>query len=69
MENVTGFTSESVSWVREIFAVTLFEEDLDTAKQFYRKVFGLAVVYEDANSAVFKFGSTMINLLEDHISR
>jgi len=64
MENVTGFTSESGSWVKEIFAVTLFEEDLDAAKIFYRKVFGLVVVYEDANSAVFKFGTTMINLLK-----
>jgi catechol 2,3-dioxygenase-like lactoylglutathione lyase family enzyme len=46
-----------------IFAITLFEEDLAAAKQFYQQVFGLPVVFEDANSCVFKIGSTLINLL------
>jgi catechol 2,3-dioxygenase-like lactoylglutathione lyase family enzyme len=47
-----------------IFAITLFVEDLDTAKQFYLKVFGLPLVYEDSNSAVFQIGETLINLLK-----
>ena len=51
-------------WPKEIFAITLFVEDLDAVKQYYGKVFGLPVVYEDPNSAVFKFGNTMINLLK-----
>lgn len=51
-------------WPKEIFAITLFVEDLDATKQFYGRVFGLPVVYEDPNSAVFKFGDTMINLLK-----
>jgi catechol 2,3-dioxygenase-like lactoylglutathione lyase family enzyme len=51
------------SWPNEIFAITLFEEDLAAAKQFHLDVFGLAVVFEDANSCVFKIGSTLINLL------
>ena len=51
-------------WPKEIFAITLFVEDLDAVKQYYAKVFGLPVVYEDPNSAVFKFGNTMINLLK-----
>jgi catechol 2,3-dioxygenase-like lactoylglutathione lyase family enzyme len=51
-------------WPKSIFAVTLFVEDLLAAKQFYLKVFGLPVEYEDDNSAVFKFGGTMINLLK-----
>lgn len=46
-----------------IAAITLFVEDLSNAKQFYRDVFGLPVDYEDANSAVFRFGDTLINLL------
>jgi len=47
-----------------ISAVTLFVEDLPGAKQFYEKVFGLPVFYEDGNSAVFKFENTLINLLK-----
>jgi len=42
----------------------LFVEDLPATKQFYLDVFALPVVYEDANSAVFKFGETLINLLK-----
>jgi catechol 2,3-dioxygenase-like lactoylglutathione lyase family enzyme len=51
------------SWVKRIDAITLFVEDLAAAKQFYQDVFGLPIHYEDANSAVFKFGETLINLL------
>jgi catechol 2,3-dioxygenase-like lactoylglutathione lyase family enzyme len=52
------------SWATSIFAITLLVEDLQTAKQFYLRVFGLPVDYEDDNSAVFKFGSMLINLLK-----
>ena len=51
------------SWPREIGAITLFVEDLGAAKAFYREVFGLPVAFEDDASAVFDFGSTIINLL------
>jgi catechol 2,3-dioxygenase-like lactoylglutathione lyase family enzyme len=51
------------SWAKSIFAVTLLVENLQAAKQFYLRVFDLPVDYEDENSAVFKFGSTLINLL------
>ena len=52
------------AWPRGIFAITLFTEDLEQAKEFYQNVFGLPIDYEDSNSAVFKFGSTLINLLK-----
>ena len=52
------------SWARSIYAITLFVENLEATKQFYREVFDLPVVYEDNNSAVFKFGDTLINLLK-----
>ena len=45
-------------------AVTLFVEDLDAAKAFYTDVFGLPVFVEDQDSAVFKFGGTLVNLLK-----
>jgi catechol 2,3-dioxygenase-like lactoylglutathione lyase family enzyme len=47
-----------------IDAVTLFVEDLERSKVFYRNVFGLSVFFEDENSAVFKFENTLINLLK-----
>src|SRR5437868_7390743 len=52
------------AWPQAIAAITLFVEDLAAAKEFYRKAFGLPVVFEDNNSAVFKFGNTVINLLK-----
>jgi catechol 2,3-dioxygenase-like lactoylglutathione lyase family enzyme len=52
------------SWVKGIDAITLFVEDLAAAKQFYQDAFGLPIHYEDDNSAVFKFGDTLINLLD-----
>ncbi|HLX78326.1 MAG TPA: VOC family protein [Acidimicrobiales bacterium] len=47
-----------------IDAITLFVENLDEAKGFYQEVFGLPVHFEDSNSAVFRFGDTLINLLK-----
>ena len=52
------------SWPGGIYAITLFSEDLPASKQFYQKVFGLPVAFEDDNSAVFKFKDTLINLLK-----
>jgi catechol 2,3-dioxygenase-like lactoylglutathione lyase family enzyme len=49
---------------KSIDALTLFVEDLERSKLFYQDVFGLPVLFEDENSAVFKFANTMINLLE-----
>jgi catechol 2,3-dioxygenase-like lactoylglutathione lyase family enzyme len=56
-------TNAQQGWPGGIAAITLFVEDLSAAKAFYGNVFGLPVHYEDANSAVFTFGDTMINLL------
>ena len=51
-------------WPKGIAAITLFVEDLEEAKQFYREVFGLPVFFEDHDSAVFRFGDTLVNLLK-----
>ena len=64
MDQITGKDAEVSSWAKGIYAITLFVEDLEIAKQFYGKVFGLPVVFEDDNSSVFKFGDTLINLLK-----
>ena len=44
--------------------VTLFVEDLDAARQFYLDVFGVPLVFEDDESVVFRFGGTLVNLLQ-----
>jgi len=56
--------NKEVAWPKGIGAITLFVEELVASKQFYQKTFGLPVVFEDENSAVFKIGSTLINLLK-----
>ena len=47
-----------------IDAITLFVEDLETSKAFYRDAFDLQVVFEDEDSAVFDFQSSVVNLLK-----
>ena len=47
-----------------VYAITLFVEDLAAAKAFYGAVFDLPVHVETADSAVYAFGGTMVNLLE-----
>jgi lactoylglutathione lyase len=64
MDHMTGTGADMRAWPKGIGAITLFVEDLAAAKQFYLKVFGLPVDYEDDNSTVFKFGNTLINLLK-----
>jgi len=63
MGQITGKGADVSAWPKGIFAITLFVEDLKTAKEFYQMAFGLPVVFEDDSSAVFKFGDTFINLL------
>jgi catechol 2,3-dioxygenase-like lactoylglutathione lyase family enzyme len=52
-----------VTFPKGIHAITLFTEDLATAREFYQRVFGLPIHFEDDVSAVFNFGNTLINLL------
>jgi lactoylglutathione lyase len=54
----------TTTWPTGISAITLFVEDLEATKGFYRDVFGVPMTYEDEASAVFEFGNTMINLLK-----
>ena len=64
MDPITGQNANMSSWPQGIAAITLFVEDLAAARQFYRETFGLPLAFEDANSAVFKFGNTLVNLLQ-----
>ena len=51
-------------WPGSITAITLFVDDLAATRAFYLEVFGLPILFEDENSAVFRFDNTMINLLK-----
>jgi len=59
-----------LSWsLKRVDVITLFADDLERSKSFYRDVFGLAVVYEDEDSTVFRFENTTINLLAVQAAR
>jgi catechol 2,3-dioxygenase-like lactoylglutathione lyase family enzyme len=64
MSDIPETPAKANVWPKGIFAITLFTEDLELAKEFYEKVFGLPIDFEDPDSAVFKFGDTMVNLLK-----
>jgi catechol 2,3-dioxygenase-like lactoylglutathione lyase family enzyme len=49
--------------LNELEVVTLFADDLASTKDFYTRVFGLEVVYQDDVSMVVKLGQLMLNLL------
>jgi len=52
------------SWAQRVFAITLVVEDLDAAREFYGRAFELPEHNFSGDSAVFKFGDLLINLLE-----
>lgn len=52
--------SESLN---SVGAITLFVEDPQRSKGFYEQVFAVPVLFEDDNSAAFKFENTIVNLL------
>lgn len=55
-----------MTWsVKSVDFVTQLVGDLDHARAFYQDVLGLPAVYEDEDSAVFRFENTGINLLAD----
>jgi len=54
--------SESLN---SVGAITLFVEDPRRSKAFYERVFELPVLFEDENSAAFRFENTIVNLLEE----
>jgi len=50
--------------LKRLDVLTLFVEDLPSAREFYTGVFGLEVIWEDENSAVVKLADLLVNLLE-----
>ena len=64
MQEGTVDDTQAQPWPKAIATITLFVEDLPAAKEFYQKVFGLPVYFEDDDSSIFKFGDTLVNLLK-----
>ena len=60
----SGTQDNAGSWAGGMYAITLFAEDLAAAREFYQDVVELPLVFEDPNSAVFRLGDTLLNLLK-----
>lgn len=54
-----------LQWATDIATVTLLVADLPATRAFYASTFGLPIVYEDEDCAVFRFKNTLINLLKE----
>jgi catechol 2,3-dioxygenase-like lactoylglutathione lyase family enzyme len=52
-------------WEKQIAAINLTVGDLERAKAFYRKVFGLTPQHEDDETAMFRFKDTYLFLQRD----
>jgi len=49
--------------LKSVGAITLFVENPRRSQSFYEDVFDLSAIYEDEDSAGFKFDNTIVNLL------
>ena len=49
--------------LKSVGAITMFVEDPKRSKEFYERVFGASVIFEDDNSVAFEFENLIINLL------
>ena len=49
--------------LKSVGAITLFVEDPRRSQSFYEEVFDPPVIWEDEDSAAFKFENTIVNLL------
>jgi catechol 2,3-dioxygenase-like lactoylglutathione lyase family enzyme len=53
-----------MSWSQGVRAITVFVDDLEVSRGFYREVFDLPVIFEDDDSTAYDAGNTIINLLK-----
>jgi len=64
MDEDTTTGAEVRSWPQRISAIAFFVEDLEVLKQFYSRIFGLPLLFEDDDAAMYKIGMTHIKLLK-----
>ena len=48
---------------KQVFAVTLFVDDLAETERFYHEVFGMPLVHKDAEAVAYRFPNMVVNLL------
>jgi catechol 2,3-dioxygenase-like lactoylglutathione lyase family enzyme len=48
---------------KQVFAVTLFVDDLEVAERFYHEVFGMPLVHKDDEAVAYRFPNLVVNLL------
>jgi catechol 2,3-dioxygenase-like lactoylglutathione lyase family enzyme len=53
-----------IASLKSVGAITLFVEDPKRSKAFYENVFAVSDIYEDENSAAFRFENMIVNLLK-----
>lgn len=52
-------------WTPAVGAITLVVADLEASKSFYSSVFASPLIFQNEDSAVFRFGPTVLNLLSE----
>jgi catechol 2,3-dioxygenase-like lactoylglutathione lyase family enzyme len=52
------------AWPGPVRVITLVTDDLAATRRFYLDVFDVPVHFEDENSTVFRFGESLVNLLD-----
>ncbi len=57
-------TLRSSAFEQNLFAMTLFTDDLEASSHFYGALFRLDDVFRDGACVIFKCGGTMINMLK-----
>ena len=60
---MTASIHPSSGWLTGLHTVTLFTEGLPATRAFYADVLGLELLFSDEDSAAYRFGGTIINLL------
>ena len=55
--------------LKSVGAITLFVDDPRRSQSFYQEVFDLPVIWEDEDSAAFRFENTIVNLLKIRSAR
>ena len=48
---------------KQVFAVTLFVDDLAETERFYHEVFGMPLVHKDGDAIAYRFPNMIVNLL------
>ena len=48
---------------KQVFAVTLFVEDIDATERFYHEVFGMPLIHKDREAVTYRFPNLVVNLL------